>query len=170
MQTERLRDRDSLSYELIDRKKVSLMLPGGEKLTLNVTLTDRNLSDLELTALTVMRMAIPLTFTDETTGVDQAGYLVEREKDIHSLPGGRESVPKEALTWAGSILMREEWTAQRVANLLASEFDHIGVGLQLGSISRDKLAKKRGALRHTVASFYPGGISGEKRRKPVGDW
>jgi len=168
---ERDRVNPGIQVEIVGGGRVRLSIPGvGAEILQIPREAPQDISKNELAALSVMKLAITRAFPEETTGVDQAGYMVRREEDIHSLPGGREQVPENALKWAGSVLMRGEWSAQRVADLLISDLEHIGTGLQLGTITKDRFNQKRAGLRHTIASFYPGGISGEKRRKPIGDW
>ena len=168
---ERVRRESKIEVELVGEGRLRLSIPGVRDEILQIPReAPQDISKNELAALSVMKLAISRAFPEETTGVDQAGYMVRREEDIHTLPGGREQVPKDALKWAGSVLTRGEWSAQRVADLLISDLEHIGTGLQLGTITKDRFNQRRAGLRHTIASYYPGGISGQKRRKLVGDW
>ena len=167
---ERDRVGQGIQMEIVGEGRVRLTIPGVGDEILQIPRVPQDISKNELAALSVMKLAISKAYPEETTGVDQAGYMVRREEDIHTLPGGREQVPKDALKWAGSVLMRGKWSAQRVADLLISDLEHIGTGLQLGTITKDRFNQRRAGLRHTIASFYPGGISGQKRRKPEGDW
>lgn len=167
---ERDRVNSGIQVEIVGEGRVRLSIPGIGTEIMQIPRAPQDISKNELAALSVMKLAISKAFPEETTGVDQAGFNVRREDDIHSLPGGRESFSEVALPWAGSILMSREWTAQRVADLLISDHENIETGLQLGSISKDRYNLKRAGLRHTIASFYPGGISGRKRRKPIAEW
>ena len=119
-----------------------------------------------------MEMAVPLTFPSETAGVDQSGYRVEREAEVRSRPGRKQSDYREFLTWAGAILAANRWSANRVTEFIIAERVHIGVGLQLGSLNKDRFMVEKTRLRNTIADWYPGGAYARKkaRQRSVSDW
>jgi len=170
---ERVRKNPSVQIEIVGGV-VRVNIPDGSTQVLRIPKkAPMSISELELKALTVMQLAIPLAFPEETTGVDQAGYRVRREEDVHSLPGGREGDYREALTWAGAILQGKGRDAEWTASLLMSELpDTVRAGVLLGSIKQDSWDFQKAILRRTIANLYPGGAYARKiaKQRPVGDW
>ena len=171
---EKDRKSQNIQVEIIGGGRVRLSIPGGGIEFLEIPKNmPKGISDTELTALTVMKLAIPITFPEETTGVDQAGFRVRREEDIHSLPGGREGHYKEALSWAGAVLQNKSWKSQRVASLLMEDLpDQVKVGLQLGNITSDYYNLQKARLQRTIAESYPGASASRQRRidRKIPDW
>jgi len=170
---ERGRKNPSVQIEIVGGV-VRLNIPDGSTQDLRIPKkAPRSISELELKALTVMQLAIPLAFPEETTGVDQAGYRVRREEDIHSLPGGREVDYREALTWAGAILQGKGRESTWAASILMEDLpEQVKLNFQLGSGNPGYLEFQKAKLRNTIANWYPGGAFARKkaRERKVGDW
>jgi len=147
-----------VNVELIGRKAVKLTYPGGYEETLSVPeKAPEGITNLELMALTAMKLVIPEEFPEETSGVDQAGFRVEREEDIHDLPGSRESDHEAALTWSGSILQAKGWPSGDVAEILYYDLpSNLAVGEHIGTLSKNVIRFNKGRLRKAVAEKYPG--------------
>jgi len=163
-----------VNVELIGRKAVKLIYPSGYEEIISVPeKAPIRMTGNELKALTVMKLVIPEEFSQETTGVDQAGFRVERESDIQNLPGGREEDSKDALKWAGSILQRNRWSSEEVSEILFYDLpSNPAVGEHLGTTCRKAIEYNKERLRSAVAERYPGAAASRKRRikKYVSDW
>lgn len=163
-----------VNVELIGRKAVKLTYPGGYEEILSVPeKAPEGITNLELIALTTMKLVIPEEFPEETSGVDQAGFRVEREDDIRDLPGGRESDHKAALIWSGSVLQAKGWPSGDVAEILFYDLpSNPAVGEHLGTRRKNVIVFDKGRLRRAIAEKYPGAAASRKRRikKNVPDW
>ena len=163
-----------IEVSLEKKSKIILTFPSGESFIINTPeIAPPETPERVLTALGVMRLAIPLAFPEETLGVDaEVGYRVRQEEVISNLPEERERDYHTALSWAGAVLQREGWNAGRVADLLISERPNIQTGLHLGTIKDDQLEVVKHRLRSQIVEFYPGaGASLERRRKKKApDW
>jgi hypothetical protein len=163
-----------VNVELIGRKAVRLTYPDGFEEILSVPeRAPESISDIELIALTTMKLVIPEEFPEETTRTDQAGFRVESEDDIHDLPGGREGDHGAVLMWSGSVLQAKGWPAEDVAQIIFYELpSNPAVGEHLGTISKNVINYNKGRLRRAVAENYPGAAASIKRRRDKGvpDW
>ncbi len=156
-----------INANLDKRGDIVLTLPSGEKFTIEVSKkAPPETSENVLTALGVMRLAVPLAFPEETHGVADFEYSVEREGAFSELPGDREEDYRSALKWAGAVLQKEGWKTERVASLLISEYPNIQTGISLGTIGKEHLDALKFRLKNKVSEYYPGAASSiEKKRK-----
>jgi len=118
-------------------------------------IADRKISGNEIMALNVMKLVIPLAFPDETSGVDDEAFNVEREADISNLPLRREANYVDALTWAGGILQAKGWPAQKVVSVLLEGLP-ANSKFAIGDLDNETRSVIEERLREQVVSFYPG--------------
>lgn len=163
-----------ISAELVGKKKVKLTYPSGNVETISIpSKAQKGISNNELMAISTMQLVIPTEFPEETTGVDQAGFRVEREKNIHDLPGDRENDYDSALRWAGAILQREGWSAGTVGGIIYYELpSNPAAGEHLGTLTKEMIVTQKARLSSAIAEKYPGAAASRKRRidKNVPDW
>ena len=153
---------------------VQLTYPSGQIETISIpSEAPKGISNRELIAISIMQLVIPLEFPQETTGVDQAGFRVEREKDIYNLPGDREDDYQAALRWAGSILQAEGWPSGDVAEIIYYELpSNPKVGEHLGTLNKGTIITLKARLRSAIAGKYPGAAASieRRRKKKVPEW
>ena len=163
----------NVMVEMLDDRRVKLSFSGGGTKVLDVPKrAPEYISDRELMALTVLKLAVPRAFPEETTGVDQAGYQVSREEGIHSIPGGRESA-RELLSWGGAILQARGRDSLTVASIIMDDLpEGVKAGRNLGNFSSEHWNVQMNRLRRTIAGFYPGAAAAIQRRKSrkIPDW
>lgn len=156
------------------RGEIKLTFPSGETFVIEIPkITPPETPEKVLTALGVMRLAIPLAFPEETLGVESDfGYRVTQEEVVSNLPGDRENDYRTALSWAGAVLQKEGWSTGRVSDLLISERSNIQAGFQLGTVTPDQMEVVKFRLKSKVTEFYPGAAASfaKARRKKVPDW
>lgn len=119
----------------------------------------KDLEEIDIRAVTVMRLAINEAFSDETSGVDQAGFLVQREENIRNLPHQAEVSYKEALDWAGAVIQqRGRLTAKEVVEILFDE-------LPIRDLGPNTIRVYKSYLRSVIVSHFPSAGAAIERRK-----
>ena len=163
--------RFGISIEQLESGVVRLTLPGGDVIKIRPLRNKKSDSEKVNIALGVARLAIPLAFPKESTGVGDVGFLVESQDDINNLPFGYETYYKDALDWAGPVLMKGRYSAEEVAKIISVGIPQYQTAKNLSDgIEQEALKIKVKRLRDVLAEHYPGFKSANKRRKPVPSW
>lgn len=146
-------------------------LPGGIILVFELDYSEGSRIPVNvLKALEVMKLTIPLTFPDKTTGVDQAGFRVEYEDDVRDLPKSSEAYYEEALNWAGPYLQGKGWSSKEVCDYLLE--DNESWISNLGNVSKKTAQIFAEALRLKICEYFPGGQKAKRLigKRKVLDW
>jgi hypothetical protein len=163
-----------IKIELSEGGSVTLQMPGGNRLVVEAPKSlPKDIDDTELTALTAMKLTVPVAFPEETTGVDQAGFRTGMESNVSHLPSSREEDYRNAIGWAGATLQRKGWPVDKVLEIVLSDYRNtIEPGVHLGSIGKSELNIKAAKLRRVIVEAYPGAGAAIRRgrEKKIPDW
>ena len=149
-----------VTVESAGKGSVRLTLPDGSTTMITIP-EEKGGENLVLhTALMVAGLAIKEAFSEEIQGLGQdIGVFVRREEEIADLPGGRESSYKEAIRWACATLASKGLSAKQVADFLISDIEPVKVGLNLGTMSQNKVDDMAIQLRNVLVNYYPGNVA-----------
>ena len=170
MMAEREQFLKGIRAEMFNSSTIKLLFADGGEMKVGLTIKKTGISDTELIALNVMRIAEVDAAKWETDSSDQSPFRVEREAVIEGLPERREKDSREALKWASSILMSKGWSVDRITEILIKDFPNIQISKSIGTMPKDQYNLLFARLRSSISDHYPGSISADKRRKPIKDW